>query len=60
MKKLRTLRIIAGYTIKEAAALLGIKPCTLYKIENNKRKASPLLREKIAALYNCDINDIVT
>jgi DNA-binding XRE family transcriptional regulator len=58
MKKLRTLRINAGLDIKTAAMLLGIKPDYLYRIENEKRKPSYLLKVKISMLYGCDINDI--
>lgn len=55
---IRDLRIEAGLTIKETAMLLNIKPCTLYKIEREERKASPLLKLKIAKLFECSINDL--
>lgn len=58
MKKLRTLRINAGLSIKTAAFLLGIKPCTLYKIENEQRRPSNELKHKMCALYKCDFEDL--
>lgn len=58
MRKIKILRVKAGYKTKEAAKLLGIKQCTLYKIESGQRKPSNDLKIKMALLYKCKIENL--
>jgi DNA-binding XRE family transcriptional regulator len=58
MKRMRMLRIKAGYRIKDAAEYLDIKPCTLRKIERGQAKPSPFLKLKMSVLYKCDIDEL--
>lgn len=56
---LKAARVNAGLTQKEAAKRLGISKATLASYENYKTKPDIEMAQKIAALYNMTVNDII-
>lgn len=58
-KKLRTLRAEKGYTQEKLADLLKMPQAAYSNLENNKGKLDLNLIEKIAAIYEMDILDIL-
>ena len=55
-KKIKHLRIIHDLSQKELANLLGVKPSTISKYENNKRNISLQMIKKISEALHCDLN----
>ena len=55
-KKIKHLRIIHDLSQKELANLLGVKPSTISKYENNKRNISLQMIKKISEVLHCDLN----
>ena len=55
---LKQLRLLAGYTQKEAAKILGVSFISIGRWEDGTFKPTPEKREKLAKLYNVDISVI--
>ena len=58
-KKLRTLRAEKGFTQEKMADLLHIPQASYSNLENDKGKFDLKLIEKIAAIYEMDVLDIL-
>ena len=58
MMTLKQLRLLAGYTQKEAAKILGVSFISIGRWEDGTFKPTPEKREKLAKLYNVDISVI--
>lgn len=56
--KLKQLRLLAGYTQKEAAKIIGVSFISIGRWEDGTFKPTPDKREKLAKLYNVDISVI--
>ena len=57
-KKVRELREAKNYSIKKLATALGVNYTYVSKIENNKSIPSSELIEKLAMVFNVDINEL--
>ena len=55
---LRAARVNAGYTLQQAADLLGIHIMSIFNYEHGKTAPSVYVAQNLANLYGLDINDI--
>ena len=55
---IKQLRLLAGYTQKEAARLIGVSPISLCKWEHGIFKPTPDKRNKISKIYGVRLSDI--
>lgn len=54
MEWLRGMRIEAGKTLAEMAALIGVSECYLSRLETGNRRPSVTMAKKIADVLACD------
>ena len=55
---LKAARVNAGYTLQQAADLLGIHLMSIYKYEHHNAVPSVLVAQKLADLYGLSMVDI--
>ncbi len=56
---LKSARVNAGYTQKEAAAAIGTNPATISLWEAQKRTPNIINAQKLCELYGVTINDVI-
>ncbi len=49
--EMRTRRLLAGFSLKKAGALIGMSEAMLSLMERDKRKTKPEIRRQLLAVY---------
>ena len=58
-RRLKRRRVIAGLTLREAAARAGCHFTTIHKLELGQRSAEPRILVALAEAYGCEVTDLM-
>lgn len=60
MKKLKQLRVKAGYTQSRLGMMVGVSRLTIARYESGMRKPSVSMLKKLAAVFDVSLDELVS